>query len=73
MKTLYVGNQPDPADRTKILVDDDAYTALFRLISSGERPFVFGVFDHTTGEHVLLGDEDCGLGCRCALKFLRLQ
>ena len=69
MKTLYVGNQPDPEDRTKIEVSEEDFDAVCRLITS-RKPFRIGVLNHITGQHVLLADEDCGLGCRCALKFM---
>ena len=68
MQTLYVGNQADPEERTKISVSDlDAR----KVTGYVAKPFRVTVLDRLTDKYVTLADEDCGAGCRCALRFVR--
>jgi hypothetical protein len=67
---LYIGNQPDPAERTLVEVSDQEFAAVRRLVLS-RRAFTVTVFDEITKTAVTLADEDCGLGCHCALKFVK--
>lgn len=72
MRTYYVGNQTNPDDRTKILVSDVVAMAIDRASSSARRGdhFRMTVFDNLSRQRVAIADEDCGLDCRCALRFV---
>lgn len=63
---LFIGNQPDPKDRRIIEVSDET----FRRIRSLKKPFTVDVYDEISKHRLLLADEDCGAGCRCALRIV---
>ena len=63
---LYVGNAADPAARQKIDIDEPVAWVVLGLA----KPFQIDVFDRLTGRTVTLADEDCGLRCRCAPRFV---
>ena len=68
---FYVGNQPDPKDRVKIDVDDaDSDALILTGLVNGRKPYQVTVFDQITQKNVTVADEACGLGCRCALRFV---
>ena len=66
---LYVGAETDPTDRSLLAVSDEDWRRVMRLVCL-RKPFQVTVYDTVTRHVVTLADEDCGLGCRCALRFV---
>jgi hypothetical protein len=72
-ETFWVGNQPNPDDRTQIQVNRSCATMIERATQRALRGehFELDVFDYISDRWVTLADESCGLSCRCALRFVR--
>lgn len=67
--TYWIGTQPDPDQRRQI--DVNLYgSVLIESVLHGERERAT-VSDYATGQAVTVERADCGLGCRCALDFVR--
>lgn len=74
MKTYYIGNQPKPEDRTQIHVsNEDADRVKAAQVAAGRGGhYQVTVTDLITNSPVTVADEDCGLDCRCAMRFVHL-
>jgi hypothetical protein len=70
MHTFFVGNQPEPSDRTQISVNDNDAKLIHAAMR--RKPFIVEVYDYKGKKRIFLADEDCGLGCRCALRFVEM-
>jgi hypothetical protein len=68
MLKFWIGNQPEPDDRRIIEVSDEDGAKVERAVC--HKPFTVDVYDTILGEELTLADEDCGLGCRCALRVV---
>jgi hypothetical protein len=66
--TLWIGNQPEPADRTQIDVSPKDYRRV-GVPKNDDGTGRVKVKDLRTGNTVTLRSENCGLDCRCALAF----
>lgn len=67
-KTLWIGTDPEPDDRSQItisLADYDATERLDRCDHEGVE-----VFDYRTNKYVTIRWASCGLSCRCAMEFV---
>ena len=69
METYFVGNQPEPEDRTKILISL-ADSEKIEALPKGPSAAVATVYDNNTEQMVSVRRADCGLSCYCALEFV---
>jgi hypothetical protein len=70
--TFWVGNHPNPDDRTPIRVNQSSAAMIERATQRALRGehFELEVFDLISDRWVTVADETCGLSCRCALRFV---
>ena len=72
MTKFWVGNQPNPDDRTPIQVNQSSAAMIERATQRALRGenFELEVFDLIRNRWVTVADESCGLSCRCSLRFV---